>query len=142
MARQTSGTVIRDCFPGEEVTDLLLNFFEGSHEEIMGREQKEEVLWVMLCKAVRGGGRGAWKTCKALYTWSMWMMILWRRVLCWINVCEHSMHARLEYWIWSQNCRNTLLWYECSTSESTLWKTNEMLLWLVGMNYVKIRTHC
>ena len=32
---------------------------------------------------------------------------------------EHSVHARLDYWIWSQNCRNTLLWHECSTSSCT-----------------------
>ena len=34
-----------DRFPGGELTNLLFNFFEDSNEEIMGREQKEEVLW-------------------------------------------------------------------------------------------------
>ena len=34
-----------DLFPGEEVMNLLSNFFEVSNEEIFGRQQKEEVLW-------------------------------------------------------------------------------------------------
>ena len=65
-------------------------------------------------------GEGHVKTRETLYVWSMCMMVLWR-LLCWIHVDEHSVHARLDYWIWSQNCRNTLLWHECSTSESTKW---------------------
>ena len=36
---------MRDGFPGGKNTNLLFNFFEDSNEEIMGREQKEEVLW-------------------------------------------------------------------------------------------------
>ena len=32
-------------FPGLGEHDLLFNFFDGSNEEIMGKEQKEEVLW-------------------------------------------------------------------------------------------------
>ena len=32
-------------FPGGEVMNLLFKFFEGSNEEILGRQQKEEVLW-------------------------------------------------------------------------------------------------
>ena len=32
-------------FPGLGEYDLLFNFFDGSNEEIMGKEQKEEVLW-------------------------------------------------------------------------------------------------
>ena len=31
-------------FPGGEVTNLPFNFFEDSNKEIMGGEQKEEVL--------------------------------------------------------------------------------------------------
>ena len=42
---QNLGTTIRDRFPGGEVTNLPFNFFEVSNEEMMGREQKEEVLW-------------------------------------------------------------------------------------------------
>ena len=34
-----------DLFPGGEVMNLLFNFFEVSNEEILGRQQKEEVLW-------------------------------------------------------------------------------------------------
>ena len=37
---------LRIPFSGREVTDLLFNFFfEDSNEEIMGCEQREEVLW-------------------------------------------------------------------------------------------------
>ena len=36
---------VRDCFPEWEVMNLLSNFFEGSNEKIMGRQQKEEVVW-------------------------------------------------------------------------------------------------
>ena len=45
LASQNTGTAIRDGFPGGEFTILLLNFFEDFNEEIIGREQKEEVLW-------------------------------------------------------------------------------------------------
>ena len=57
-------------------------------------------------------GEGHVKTCETLYVWSMCMMVLWR-LLCWIHVGEHSVHAR--------NCRNTRLWHECSASECTKW---------------------
>ena len=40
-----SSSVNQDRFPGGEITNLLFNFFEDSNEEIMGREEKEEVLW-------------------------------------------------------------------------------------------------
>ena len=40
---------------------------------------------------------------------------------CWIHVSEYSVNARLDCWIWSQNCRNTLPWHKCSTSECTKW---------------------
>ena len=44
IARQNSGVAIQDRFPGGKVMYLLYNFFEGSNEERMGRQQKEEVL--------------------------------------------------------------------------------------------------
>ena len=34
-----------DRSPGWEVMYLVFSFFEGSNEETMGRQQKEEVLW-------------------------------------------------------------------------------------------------
>ena len=34
---------VQDRFPGGEVMNLLFKFFEGSNEELMGRQQKEEV---------------------------------------------------------------------------------------------------
>ena len=73
----------------------------------------------MLGNTVRWGRicRNLWDS----HVWSMCMMVLWR-LLCWIHVGEHSVHARLDYWIWSQNCRNTLLWHECSTAECTKWE--------------------
>ena len=45
IASQDLGKMIWDCFPGEEVMNLLLNFIEVSNEEIIGAQQKEEVLW-------------------------------------------------------------------------------------------------
>ena len=45
LASQTSGRTIRDRFPGGKFTKILFNCFHDSNEEIMGREQKEEVLW-------------------------------------------------------------------------------------------------
>ena len=36
---------IRDRFLVDKVTNSLFNFFEDSNEEIMGRKQKEEILW-------------------------------------------------------------------------------------------------
>ena len=34
-----------ESFPGRGGSDFTFHFFEGSNEEIMGKEQKEEVLW-------------------------------------------------------------------------------------------------
>ena len=45
IVSQNSGAAIRDRFPGAEGTNELFNSFESSNEEIMGKEQKEEVLW-------------------------------------------------------------------------------------------------
>ena len=45
LASQNSGRTIRDRFPGGNFTKILFNYFDDSNEEIMGREQKEEVLW-------------------------------------------------------------------------------------------------
>ena len=55
------------------------------------------------CGEILLEGEGHLKTCETLYIWSMCMMVLWR-LLCLIHVGEHSVHARLDYWIWSQNC--------------------------------------
>ena len=35
----------QDRFLGGKVVNLLFNFFEGSNEEMLGRQQKEEALW-------------------------------------------------------------------------------------------------
>ena len=37
--------LIQDHSLGGEVANLRFTFFEDSNEEIMGREQKKEVLW-------------------------------------------------------------------------------------------------
>ena len=34
-----------DRFSGGQVMNLLFNFFEDSNEGIIGKEQKEEVVW-------------------------------------------------------------------------------------------------
>ena len=34
----TRGVAIRDHFPGQDVTNLLFNYFEDSNEVIVGRE--------------------------------------------------------------------------------------------------------
>ena len=47
-----------DRFPGSEVTNFLVSFFEDSNKEIMGREQKRFYV-EMWGNTVRGGG-----TCK------------------------------------------------------------------------------
>ena len=49
---QTSGTATPDRFPEVEVMNLLFNFFEDSNEEIMDREQMEEVLWSNVGNAI------------------------------------------------------------------------------------------
>ena len=36
---------MQDRLPRGEVLNLLFDFVEGSNEEIIGREQKEKVLW-------------------------------------------------------------------------------------------------
>ena len=36
---------LQDRFLGREATNLLFFFFEDSNEEIVGRGQKEKVLW-------------------------------------------------------------------------------------------------
>ena len=42
-ASKNSGMAIWYRFPGDEITNLLFIFFEDSNEELMGREQKEEI---------------------------------------------------------------------------------------------------
>ena len=52
--RCISGLMVKDSalssndsglFPGRERYELRFQFFKSSNEEIMGKEQKEEVLW-------------------------------------------------------------------------------------------------
>ena len=43
-------------------------------------------------------------------------------------------------WISSQNCRNTFPLH--AVDQLVRSAKNETLLWLAGMKYVKIRTHC
>ena len=50
---------IRDRFPGGDITNLLLNIFEDSNEEVMVVNRREQFYGKMLGKATREGG-----TCK------------------------------------------------------------------------------
>ena len=50
------------------------------------------------------------------------------------------MHGRLDSWILSQYCRNALPWHRVDQLVKSA--QNETLLWLAGMNCMKIRTHC
>ena len=57
-------------------------------------------------------------TCKNLLD-SLCMINVQNGRMEYMWVGEHSVHARLDSWIWSENCGNTLLWHEGSTSECT-----------------------
>ena len=41
----STGVVVWNHFLGGKVMNMLFSFFENSNEEILGRQQKEEVLW-------------------------------------------------------------------------------------------------
>ena len=67
------------------------------------------------------------------------LLVWWSSGNCWIHVNKYFVHARLDYYILSQSCRNALLWHAVAQLVSA---ENETLLWLMGMNYVKIRNYC
>ena len=117
LGSQNADTSIQDRLPGGEVTNLFSIFLRIlMKKKWLGNRRKR------FCGETLIEGEGHVKTRETLYVWSMCMMVLWR-LLCWIHMGEHSVHARSDYWIWSQNCRNTLLWHEQSTSECTKWDT-------------------
>ena len=100
----------------------------------MGKEQKEEVLWWNVEKCCQGEG----------HVKTQWdSLCRWFYGNCWIHVGEYWVHARLDYWTWSQNCRNALLWHKSSTSECTNWdavmaggdKLSENLKPLLGLPF-------
>ena len=65
----------------------------------------------------------------------MYMMVLWKP----LSTCGWIfglVYVRLDCWI----SRNTLPWH--ISVQLVTAQQNEMLFWLAGMNYVKIRTHC
>ena len=100
---------VRDRFPGGEVTSLFFNYSEGSNEGIIGKEAEMRGSMVKceerpLERPRDGGGvcvipvrfpmnYGAMKTVK--YMWGRYLV-----------------HATLDYWIMSQDCRNTFPWHE------------------------------
>ena len=55
-------------FPVEEVMTFLSNYFKGSFDEKMGRQQKEDILWWNVEKR-RLRRRGLWKICVTLHVW-------------------------------------------------------------------------
>ena len=57
----------------------------------------------------------------------------------WKLLGEYLVHTRLDCWILLQNCRNILPWHTVAQLVSA---QKETLLWLAGMNYGKIRSHC
>ena len=72
----------------------------------------------MKCRETSLEGEGHVKIHEILYVSSVCMIILWR-LLCSIHAGEHLVHASLDYWIWSQNCRKTVPYHESSTNECT-----------------------
>ena len=57
-----------------------------------------------------------------------------------LSVGENLVHATFDCWILSQNWRNTLTWHTFDKLVESAW--NGMLMWLAGINYVKVRTRC
>ena len=99
-----------DHFSGGEVTNLLFNLFEGSNEEIMSREQKEEVLWWNLGKH---GQRG--RTCKN--PWDS---------LCMICVYDGPMETTM---------LNTCGWIKIEFRHEGLWCGKKAMSNLHDINY-------
>ena len=84
------GAVISDRFSGGEVKNLLFNYFEDSNEGIVSREEER---------------RDMWDSRKTPHEW-------WCYQNCGMHVGNFLVHARLDYWILSQECRNTLPWHK------------------------------
>ena len=82
---------VRHHFPGGEVVkNLLFNYFEGSIEGIMGREAEIKRFFGKM-----------WGNTER-----------WCYGNCGIHVSTYLVHARLDCWILSQDCRNTYLWHD------------------------------
>ena len=91
--------------------NLLFTIFEGCCEEIMVRQQREEVLWWNV--------RGPY-----LRAPNVW----WSYGNSWKSVGQ-LVHTGLDCWILSQNCRNILPWYTVAQLVSA---QKDTLLWLAG----------
>ena len=92
-------------FPGGYVTNLLFNYFEGFNEGIIGREAEMRGSMVKCGERLLEGGVGGGGGYVKFLWGSPWTN-------CGIHVGRYLVHARLDNWIMSQDCRNTFPWHK------------------------------
>ena len=86
---------------------MLLNYFEGSNEGIIGREAEMRGSMVKCgARPLEGEGGG----CEISVRLPMNDGAMETVEYMWVG--RYLVHARLDYWIMSQNCRNKFLWHE------------------------------
>ena len=99
----TRGAVFRGCFAGGEDINLLFIYFEGFNEGMIGRESE---MGGSMVKRGTGqlevGGKDMCNFREDLHE-------QWYYGNCGIHVGRFVVHARLDYWLMSQDCRGTFL---------------------------------
>ena len=95
-----------DRFPRGEITDLLFNYFEGFNEGMIGREAQMRG-FMGKCEETpsEGGGEGVREI-------SVKLSMNNDTIQTGIHVGGYVVHARLDYWIMSQDCRKPFPWHE------------------------------
>ena len=96
---------VRDSFPEGEVTNLLSNYFVGYNEGMIGREAEMRCSMAKCEERQLEGQRGMWNFCEAAHE-------QWYHENCRTDVRRYEVHAILDYWIMSQDCRSTFPWHE------------------------------
>ena len=85
---------------------MLLNYFEGSNEGIIGREAEMRGSMVKCgARPLEGEGGG----CEISVRLPMNDGAMETVEYMWVG--RYLVHARLDYWIMSQNCRNAFPWH-------------------------------
>ena len=86
---------------------MLLNYFEGLNEGIIGREAEMRGSMVKCgARPLEGEGGG----CEISVRLPMNDGAMETVEYMWVG--RYLAHARLDYWIMSQNCRNAFPWHE------------------------------
>ena len=101
--------VVQDRFSAGGVTNLCFSYFEGFNEGVIGREAEMRGSLVECGERQLEGGQLE----RVLWNFSEAPHEQWYHGSCGIHVPRSVVHAKLHYWIMSQDCRNTFLMRHC-----------------------------